>query len=61
LFFNAHHEPMDFIVPVGNYGKAWNVVIDTNDPLLDEGARSYKSGDAIELEARSLAVLRRVE
>ncbi|CAN5671251.1 glycogen debranching protein GlgX [soil metagenome] len=61
LFFNAHHEPMDFIVPVGNYGRAWNVVIDTNEPLLDEGARSYKAGDAIALEARSLAVLRRVE
>ncbi len=61
LFFNAHHESMDFIVPVGNYGRAWNVVIDTNEPLLDEGARSYKAGDAIELEARSLAVLRRVE
>ncbi len=61
LFFNAHHQPMDFIVPVGNYGRAWNVVIDTNEPLLDEGVRSYKAGDAIELEARSLAVLRRVE
>ncbi|HZK51793.1 MAG TPA: glycogen debranching protein GlgX [Actinomycetota bacterium] len=61
LFFNAHHQSMDFIVPVGNYGRAWNVVIDTNEPLLDEGARSYKAGDAIELEARSLAVLRRIE
>ncbi|MPZ91128.1 MAG: glycogen debranching protein GlgX [Actinobacteria bacterium] len=61
LFFNAHHERMDFIVPVGGYGRAWNVVLDTNEPLLDEGARSYKAGDAIGLEARSLAVLRRVE
>ncbi|MGH2697914.1 MAG: glycogen debranching protein GlgX [Actinomycetota bacterium] len=61
LFFNAHHEPMDFIVPPGGWGRAWNVVIDTNEPLLDEGVRSYKAGDAIALEARSLVVLRRTD
>ena len=61
LFFNAHHESMNFIVPPGNFGRAWNVVIDTNRPLLDEGELSFKAGDGIELEARSLVVLRRTE
>jgi isoamylase len=61
LFFNAHHERMDFVIPLGDWGRAWNVALDTNEPLLDEGARSYKAGDAIGLEARSLVVLRRIE
>jgi glycogen operon protein len=61
LFFNAHHEAMDFTVPVGAWGKQWNVAIDTNEPLLDEGERAYKAGDSIGVEARSLVVLRRVE
>jgi glycogen operon protein len=61
LLFNAHHEPKNFIVPLGNFGRSWNVVIDTNQPLLDEGELSYKAGEGIELEARSLVVLRRTE
>jgi len=61
LLFNAHHEAKDFVVPDGNFGRAWNVIIDTNEPLLDEGERSYKAGETIGLVARSLAVLRRVE
>ncbi|MGH2749262.1 MAG: glycogen debranching protein GlgX [Actinomycetota bacterium] len=61
LFFNAHHDPMDFMVPIGGWGNAWSVVIDTNTPLLGNDERPYKAGDVIELEGRSLVVLRRVE
>ena len=61
LLFNAHHEPMDFVVPPESYGKAWHVVIDTNQPLLEEGEFAYKAGDALELEARSIVVLQRIE
>ncbi len=61
LLFNAHHEPMDFVVPPESYGRAWNVVIDTNQPLLEEGEIAYKAGDALELEARSIVVLQRIE
>ncbi|MDQ4057727.1 MAG: glycogen debranching protein GlgX [Actinomycetota bacterium] len=61
MFFNAHHEAIDFTVPVGAWGKQWNVVVDTNQPLVEEPERVYKAGDLIEVEARSLVVLRRVE
>jgi glycogen operon protein len=61
MFFNAHHESMDFTIPIGDLGRVWNAVIDTNEPLLDEGERTYKAGDAIDVEARSIVVLRRVE
>jgi isoamylase len=61
MFFNAHHEAIDFTVPVGAWGKQWKVVVDTNEPLVEEAERVYKAGDSIEVEARSLVVLRRVE
>ncbi len=61
MFFNAHHEAIDFTVPVGAWGKQWNVVVDTNEPLVEGAERVYKAGDFIEVEARSLVVLKRVE
>jgi glycogen operon protein len=58
LLFNAHHEPISFTLPVGGGGDAWSVVIDTADPLVDEGASVYKGGEEVAVEARSVAVLR---
>ena len=59
VMFNAHYEPIDFVVPAERFGERWEVEIDTNDPLLlDE--RSAKAGAAFPVESRSLVVLRRV-
>jgi glycogen operon protein len=57
LFFNAHHEPLEFTIPVG-LGEGWDVEIDTNDPLLFED-RVPKAGDRLRVESRSVVVLRR--
>ncbi|MFJ9774773.1 glycogen debranching protein GlgX [Kitasatospora sp. NPDC101157] len=60
LMFNAHFEPLEFTVPA-DYGKEWQVVVDTAQPRLPApgtGAR-VKAGDALWLTDRSLMVLQR--
>jgi isoamylase len=60
LMFNAHHESIGFTVPTGAWGEAWSVAIDTNDPLVEEGARTYKAGEQVVVEGRSVVVLIRI-
>jgi isoamylase len=59
IFFNAHHKPISFIVPDGAYGEAWVVEIDTNDPALEDDSVTYKAGEEVPIESRSVMVLRR--
>jgi len=60
VLFNAHYEPLPFILPKGDWGKEWIVVLDTNKPLPEEEEQLYKSGDEIPVESRSVKLLRRV-
>jgi isoamylase len=61
LLFNAHHEPMLFTVPDLRAGERWQVEIDTADlPAGDADARMVKTGEQIDVEARSVLVLRQV-
>ncbi|MBA9007994.1 glycogen debranching protein GlgX [Thermomonospora cellulosilytica] len=62
LIFNAHHGGLRFTIPPARYGDTWLRVIDTADPLLVEetSGRSYKAGETIAVDARSMQVLRRV-
>ena len=58
LLFNAHHEPIDFTLPQGDFGGAFAVVVDTAQPVpVDE--RTAKPGDTVRLEARSVLVLKK--
>jgi glycogen operon protein len=57
LMFNAHHEPIDFTVPRGPWEDAWFVAIDTNEPWVEEGARTHKAGEQVTVEGRSVVVL----
>jgi glycogen operon protein len=61
LMFNAHHEPLDFTVPDGEYGERWRVDLDTAVPMADAvEPRALKAGESMEVVARSIVVLRRV-
>ncbi|MFI9201889.1 glycogen debranching protein GlgX [Streptomyces sp. NPDC053048] len=59
LMFNAHHEPLDFVVPA-DHGTQWQVVVDTARP---DGAAAdgpkVRAGERLTLTDRSLAVLQR--
>jgi glycogen operon protein len=58
LVFNAHHENVEFVLPPPVFGDGWLKLVDTADEFTV--GEQYKSGDAIGVTARSIAVLRRV-
>jgi len=61
LLFNAHHEPIEFCIPDLATAERWHVVVDTHAPMLaDVDSRAVKSGEAVNVEARSILVLQQV-
>ena len=53
---NAHHEPLDFVLPAHRTRVRWELVLDTRD--WAPRPRALRAGDQYPLEARSLALLR---
>jgi glycogen operon protein len=58
LLFNAHYEPLDFMLPSMSFGKAWTVVVDTATEV-GERHETLTAGSAARVEARSVIVLTR--
>jgi isoamylase len=59
MIFNAHDGSIDFTLPPSDYGAKWEVVLDTATPQLAEPAPAAAQS-ILTVEARSLAVLRKV-
>ena len=62
LCFNAHHEPIEFTLPPGEFGRAWVPVIDTSGEAVDsatnqEGEDPISAGAAVRVAARATVVL----
>jgi glycogen operon protein len=57
LLFNAHHEPVRYALPARRFGTRWKLELSTADPHADD--RSFAAREEVEVEARSLLVLRR--
>jgi glycogen operon protein len=61
LLFNAHDAPIEFTLPDLGAGERWDVAVDTAAPMLvDAEDRSVKTGEAVEVDARSVLVLQKV-
>jgi isoamylase len=60
LLFNADGGAIDFTVPAFGRAREWRVVLDTNEPDLEEGARHHPPGGTLRLEGRSMVVLQAV-
>jgi glycogen operon protein len=61
MLFNAHDAPIEFTLPDLGAGEQWDVAIDTAAPMLvDAEDRSVKTGQAVEVDARSVLVLQKV-
>jgi glycogen operon protein len=60
LLFNAHYEPIDFTLPTGEYGEVFEVVVDTAQPVPGVEERMVKPGGQLEVDARSVVVLKQV-
>ena len=61
LIFNAHWEPVEFILPPEIWGQSWTRVLDTRNgdaPAEDNWQRA--AGTKINIESRSLVVMSRV-
>jgi len=58
LVFNAHHGPLGFILPAGEWGQRWAPVLDTYRAPFWRGGKSHQAGEAVRVEGRSLLLLR---
>jgi glycogen operon protein len=56
LWFNAHHEPIEFTLPAEKFGSKWVPVINTA-AAADDQAPTYDAGATVAVEARSVMVL----
>jgi isoamylase len=60
MLFNASEYGLDFSLPDAALGDEWSAVIDTNEPMLEDGERIHKAGETVVVESRSMVVLRGV-
>ena len=59
VLFNAHHEPLTFRLPTRRFGARWKLELSTLEPGLEAGSRSWGARDEVEIESRSILILRR--
>ncbi|XVQ08793.1 glycogen debranching protein GlgX [Spirillospora sp. CA-255316] len=60
LLFNAHSEPVEFVLPGPEYGERWEYTLDTADPRAVGERPRVKARDQVTVVSRSLTVLRRL-
>ena len=58
VLLNAHHEPIEFVLPAHQARVRWELVLDTWAWELGGRPRTFRAGDRYPLEGRSLALLR---
>jgi glycogen operon protein len=56
LAFNAHHDPIDFVLPSSEYADGWTVVVDTAE-LGEVEPVQVKAGDTLTVAPRATVVL----
>ena len=55
---NAHHEPVNFVLPAHRRKVRWEVVFDTKEEKIKHRQRLIRGGTEYPLEARSMVLLR---
>jgi glycogen operon protein len=58
ILLNAHHEPVNFVLPAHRRKVRWQVVFDTREEKIKHRQRLIRGGTEYPLEARSMALLR---
>ena len=58
LLFNAHHEPLPFVLPAHQRGVRWEPLLDTAEVEESTERKQLRGGEPYDLNARSVAVLR---
>ncbi|HEV2784811.1 MAG TPA: hypothetical protein VGV67_00370, partial [Solirubrobacteraceae bacterium] len=61
LLFNGHHENVTFTLPSRRWGVEWELELCTGDPDAEAGALARCARESLDVVARSVTVLRRVD
>jgi isoamylase len=61
LLFNAHHNPLGFILPSQHWGRRWVRVLDTHRKVSRRRGKVHEAGEAVRVEGRSLMLLRQID
>ena len=56
LIFNAYHEGLNYKLPGAQYGKSWEVILNSGNPSAEMG--SYLPGEAVAVEGRTVILLK---
>jgi glycogen operon protein len=59
VLFNPLGDAVSFTLPERAYGRTWESVVDTADPLLASRRRTSKAGGRLDVEPHTMVVLRR--
>jgi len=64
VMFNAHSEPVEFVLPESAWGEHWTIALDTHDAPdhvdVDQTGRALGAGEHLHVQGWSLVLLRRV-
>jgi glycogen operon protein len=61
VLINGNNEPAKFVLPGERYGRTWELVIDTSDPERRGDEHRLHAQDRVQLTARSINILRRLD
>jgi isoamylase len=61
IMFNAHHEPMDFVIIGTRWDARWQVMIDTSQSGFPRKDQTISAGDIRTLQAYSIVLLKLIE
>ncbi|RYY30839.1 MAG: glycogen debranching enzyme GlgX [Chitinophagaceae bacterium] len=57
LIFNAHQEPIDFVLPSEDFGNDWSKILDTYEGKLKDKPEIFRANGTITVQGRSVVVL----
>ncbi|GGB84767.1 glycogen debranching protein GlgX [Dyadobacter sediminis] len=60
LVFNAHYEPVTYVLPPEKYGQEWHKVIDTSEGTIDENGPVFHAGAEVTVDSRSVMVFKNI-
>ena len=58
IIFNAHHDPLNFVLPPKRYGTRLIKVLDTAENFVDQEGPIFKASDSIIADSRSIILLK---
>lgn len=61
IMFNAHHGPIDYVLPPKKYAKTWLKILDTTEDCVAEDGACFSAEDTIQIAGRSIVMLKHLK